>query len=243
MKKLALGFTALTALAALAAPATAADIVVRAAPAKAPVFAPVFSWNGCYLGVHGGGGWQASSFVNEGGIASGVGVLGGVQAGCNYQIKQFVIGVEGEFWGSTLKDRSFDGFGTGSFEARSRNLWDAALSVRAGLAIERALVYGKLGAVWGRFEYSVNNPHGGDHLPTVDGKGDFVGVLIGVGFDYALTDKWIARFEYNYIDYGNKMVNFTEIHCDPVCPPPSSFRETVREIKQLAKIGLSYKFR
>ena len=34
-------------------------------------------------------------------------------------------------------------------------------------------------------------------------------MLIGVGFEYALTDNWTTKFEYNYIDYGNKIVDFT----------------------------------
>jgi outer membrane immunogenic protein len=77
---------------------------------------------------------------------------------------------------------------------------------------------------------------------TERGNAIFTGVLIGVGFEYALTDNWTTKFEYNYIDYGNKVVNFTET-C-PACGAPqvTTFSQSIKEIKQIAKIGVNYKF-
>ena len=202
---------------------------------------PAYSWTGCYVGAHAGGGWQTSGYVTGAGIASGVGGLGGAQAGCNYQIRQFVIGLEGEFWGSTLSDRNhFSETGIGSEESVSRNRWDGAISVRSGVAFDRAFVYGKLGAVWGKFDYTTDVAFPGFAL-TERGDAIFTGVLIGVGFEYALTDNWTTKFEYNYIDYGNKIVNFTQVRCDPDCVT-ATFSQTVKEAKQLAKIGFNYKF-
>ena len=68
-------------------------------------------------------------------------------------------------------------------------------------------------------------------------------MLIGVGFEYALTDNWTTKFEYNYIDYGNKIVDFTSTFCEVggVCETEIT-RQTVKERKQLAKLGLNYKF-
>ena len=118
----------------------------------------------------------------------------------------------------------------------------AKMSKMTGEAFDRAFVYGKLGAVWGKFDY--------DSLfsstftnTTVTGSATIVGVLIGVGFEYALTDNWTTKFEYNYIDYGNKIVEFTSTTCTALgCDPSTTFRETVKERKQLAKLGVSYKF-
>jgi outer membrane immunogenic protein len=235
MKKLASSILGLTAL--LAAPAMAADLAVKAV---APP--PVFSWTGCYVGVHVGGGWQASTFTSQA-IASGVGALGGAQAGCNLQWRQFVIGVEGEFWGSTLYDRDF--FQNASFtsDVFSRNRWDGAISVRSGVAFDRAFIYGKLGAVWGKFDYTVDGSNLGGDTFTRRGDAIFTGVLIGVGVEYALTDNWTTKFEYNYIDYGNKAVNFTNVECDVgVGCVTSTNRQTIKEVKQIAKIGVNYKF-
>jgi outer membrane immunogenic protein len=242
MKRIASTIAALAALAA--APAMAADMPVKYVPPAPP---PVFSWSGCYIGVHVGAGWQASSFVGDVGgsspsvPASGVGWLGGAQAGCNAQWRAFVIGLEGELWGSTLYDRFFDQSGPFTDELRSRNRWDGALSVRSGVAFDRAFIYGKLGAVWGKFEYDglFSSPFGST---TVTGSSTITGVLIGVGFEYALTDNWTTKFEYNYIDYGNKIVDFTATFCNAIGCLTSVSRETVKEIKQLAKIGINYKF-
>jgi opacity protein-like surface antigen len=63
-----------------------------------------------------------------------------------------------------------------------------------------------------------------------------------VGFEYALTDNWTTKFEYNYIDYGNKIVDFTATSCDVLGCETFVSRETVKERKQLAKLGINYKF-
>jgi outer membrane immunogenic protein len=67
-------------------------------------------------------------------------------------------------------------------------------------------------------------------------------VLIGVGFEYAITDNWTTKFEYNYIDYGNKIVDFTAVSCEPGLCETEHFRQTIKERKQIAKLGLNYKF-
>jgi len=240
MNKLALGIVGLAAL--LAAPAMAADM-----PVKYVAPPPVFSWTGCYIGVHVGAGWQKSSFVDNGGFgggapASGVGALGGAQAGCNVQWRQFVIGVEGEFWGSGLHDREYfrDDFGT--FDSFSRNRWDGTIAVRSGVAFDRAFIYGKLGVAWGKFDYASDETDIFFGPVSIRGNAVFTGVLIGVGFEYALTDNWTTKFEYNYIDYGNKIVNFTVVDCFFGPCGTSTFSQAIKETKQLAKIGLNYRF-
>ena len=238
MKNYLLGGIALPAM--LVAPAMAADMPVKYVPPAPP---PVFSWSGCYIGLHVGAGWQASGFVevNQQVSVSGVGWLGGAQAGCNLQWRAFVIGLEGEFWGSTLYDRTFEQSGPFTDELRSRNRWDGAVSVRSGVAFDRAFIYGKLGAVWGKFDYSSSFTSPFVNT-TVTADAVITGVLIGVGFEYALTDNWTTKFEYNYIDYGNKIVDFTETECIPGLCATGTFRQTVKERKQLAKIGINYKF-
>ena len=112
--------------------------------------------------------------------------------------------------------------------------------MRSGVAFDRAFIYGKLGVVWGRFDYTVDNPRS-EFTSTIARRLVVTGVLIGVGFEYALTDNWTTKFEYNYIDYGNKIVDFTEVECGGVCTT-FTFRETVKERKQIAKIGVNYRF-
>ena len=90
--------------------------------------------------------------------------------------------------------------------------------MRSGVTFDRAFIYGKLGAVWGKFDYSsdFSAPFG---TTTVRGDAIFTGVLIGVGFEYALTDNWTTKFEYNYIDYGAKTSARWAEHLDAPSEP------------------------
>src|SRR5258708_25307578 len=72
---------------------------------------PVFTWTGCYVGTHVGGGW-ADEPITAPAIVPGVsvtghtaGVLGGGQVGCNLQFApNWVIGIEGEGSEANIKN-------------------------------------------------------------------------------------------------------------------------------------------
>src|SRR5258707_228727 len=141
--------------------AQAADLPMKAMPYVAP--APVFSWTGCYIGVHAGAGvlldqgFQAGTqeLVITNADRHGVGGLAGGQAGCNYQTGMLVLGIEGEgFWsGMKVTQDTFEGnFLFGS--ARIRNKWDCDVGGGVGVAFVRALVYGKAGWVAGGFDWN-----------------------------------------------------------------------------------------
>ena len=80
----------------------AADLPAQP-PVKAPAMVPIetFTWTGVYLGVHGGGAWSKLSGTNSfGGTASSAsldGWLAGGQIGANYQVGQWVFGVQGDY--------------------------------------------------------------------------------------------------------------------------------------------------
>ena len=102
MKHLLLAGAALGVL-TMAVPALAADMSPRPAPAPAPLYkAPPpmqFTWTGCYLGGHVGGGWGQKDVTDPTGGAVGSasfdinGWMAGGQAGCNYQVSNFVFGI------------------------------------------------------------------------------------------------------------------------------------------------------
>jgi outer membrane immunogenic protein len=78
--------------------AMAADMAVKAPP---PPPAPVMNWSGFYFGVNGGWGWGNTDHtdlfaVTTGQFRTSGGLIGGTY-GANWQIGQFVIGVEGDF--------------------------------------------------------------------------------------------------------------------------------------------------
>ena len=172
MKKILFAGTALVTL-AVSSPLYAADMAF-----KAP-WDPGYSWSGCYLGGQVGGGFMkdnvvandsegSSSYNNTGDpIFHAGGAIAGGQLGCNYQYRQAVFGVEGEGWWSNLTDRYTDSYtdfypssGSGTetyaynYQSTLVNRWDMAISLRAGWAFDRLMLYGKAGFVWGKFNYS-----------------------------------------------------------------------------------------
>ena len=83
--------------------AVAADLPYPRPVPQAPVAylppPPVFSWTGFYIGINGGGGFGNSNWLdpvqgNSGNFNTSGFLIGGT-VGANYQIGQFVLGVEG----------------------------------------------------------------------------------------------------------------------------------------------------
>ena len=232
--------------------ASAADLAARPMPYAAP--APVFSWTGCYVGVHGGAGvFHDQGFQSGGGVTldvsgdrHGVGGLAGGQIGCNYQIGMLVLGIEGEgFWsGMKITIDRFDGI-NGSTLAESasiRNKWDYDVAGRFGVAFDRALVYGKAGWVAGSFDWNAADVNCGRFCTSTQGGATLDGLLIGLGLEYAFFNNWTAKFEYDYLGFGSKNVVFTTF-CPTFCIPPTVTRtESVSADKHIFKVGLNYKF-
>ena len=105
MRQLLVGSVAVASL-ALAGSAVAADMPVKAPIDKAPP--PVQShWTGFYIGANGGAGWGQSCWtllgsvppagpVQDEGCHDLSGGLFGAQAGFNWQVGNWVLGVEGQ---------------------------------------------------------------------------------------------------------------------------------------------------
>jgi outer membrane immunogenic protein len=163
------------AIAGVSTAAFAADFPVKAPPP--PPAPPLYNWNGCYVGGNTGGKWWAhtSGTVN---IAPGIDAvtsttsfdfnansgsfIGGGQVGCNYQVGQFVFGIEGDAdWqhlsrtGTLFETSGQPGLTTnGSFSLKSD--WEASLRGRFGYAADRVLWYATGGVAWTQVSLSGN---------------------------------------------------------------------------------------
>jgi outer membrane immunogenic protein len=246
--------TGLALLAGLAT-ANAADLPVKApVPAAAP-----FSWTGFYVGGQVGGGviFDAGWVVH--GInfndRHGIGALAGGQVGANYQVGMLVLGIEGEgFWSGMRNTINFYSPITASIPnslyatAHVTNRWDSAISGRFGVAIDRALVYGKAGWVWGGFDWDYTqslNQFSLTPFPTVyteNARATLDGLLIGIGLEYAFDNHWTAKFEYDYLGFSTKDVTFTTAGFTSLPPPRNTYIQTVSADKHLFKVGLNYLF-
>jgi len=261
MKKLLVA--GIAAAAFCGAPVLAADLPVKA-PAYRPAPAPMFSWNGCYLGGHAGYGWGRNTNSFGDAIASGRtegggietpefgpynqnvngGVIGG-QLGCNYQAaNNWVAGIEGEiFWtgmkGSitTTEDLPPD---PGSFSRfQTKNLWDGDIALRLGYAMDRSLLYGKVGVAWGRFNYTethddfpVDNACNSCSVSFADTRS---GLLLGLGWEYALQNNWTFKLEYDYINFGSHNIPYPNASASIQSFP-------VHDTKNIVKVGFNYLF-
>lgn len=166
--------TSLAAAALVLTPVVAGAADMKGAPARtAPQFPAFYDWSGLYAGGHVGVGWAGDDDS---------GIFGGGQVGFNYQIGQWVLGVEGEL------------------ATTSTNIdWISTLSARAGWTFDRWLVYGKLGGAWANVDTGYSDK-------------TFDGLLLGVGAEYVLQGNWRAKVEYDMMDFGNHFRGDDNVH-------------------------------
>jgi len=154
---------------------------------------PVYTWNGFYLGGHVGGVTTNESATD--GVTTvnpdPSGVLGGLQAGYNYQIApNWLIGIEGELSWTSASGSSL-GF-------HSDHNWYDTLSGRLGYVMGSWLLYAKGGAAWMNADYSV---------PPFSINVTRTGWNIGAGAEFMLAPQWSAKAEYNFLDFGKDNVS------------------------------------
>jgi outer membrane immunogenic protein len=207
-----LGATALSFTAA-----QAADLPVKAPVYKAPPPA-LYNWSGCYFGGHAGVGWARTEWTNtanttafgdlspgEGFTHTKSGFVGGGQLGCNYQVNQWVFGIEGTFAGSTIKgDLTNTVFGAGFddvFSTRINSI--ATVTGRIGYAFNNWLPYIKGGYAGANNKFGVSDTAGANQGSGSETKWHN-GWTVGGGLEYGLTRNWIIGIEYDYIGLQTK---------------------------------------
>ena len=141
MKRFLMTAVAMAVLAS-APSALAADLRARM-PVKSPppVVSALYSWTGCYVGVHGGYAWGRKRVYDDAGIEAEDarhnvdGSIVGGQVGCNVQRDRWVFGVEGQAaWADIDGEIPFNpslGFPVTAFRTKI----DILGSVAAGLAM------------------------------------------------------------------------------------------------------------
>lgn len=168
----------------LAATILAAGVATAASAQQADGF------SGLYMG--GQIGYDSYNVDFRGGTDAvslgGDGIEGGIFAGYNFQVQNFVAGIEGQI---SLSDAdSVMTQGLDSIELKARESY--GLSARAGaLLSDSALLYVHGG--WQKTKFKFN------------GEGErFDAWKVGVGLEYLVTENVSTRAEYSYVDYENK---------------------------------------
>ena len=205
----------------LAGPAFAADI-----PTKAPPPTPGgYSWTGFYVGLNGGYGVGRNSttltnFTNPPPGAQQFsdswrlvpeGWSGGIQAGYNWQINQWVLGAEADFQGANQKDSACILCSPliGGFQVEQKMPWYGTVRARLGWAAGPVLSYVTAGWAFARInnDLTIFVPT----FPTTAASTHETrsGWTFGTGIEAALTGNWTAKVEYLYMDLGTTSVPLT----------------------------------
>jgi len=164
-----------------------------------PPIIRLYSWNGLYIGGHGGVGWT-NSFTSD-----NSGFIGGAQVGFNVRAGRAVLGLEAQWTGSGDSGGdsaliALPGGVTGTFESEID--WMTTLTARLGLVWDRSLLYVKGGPAWAHSSF-----HGSVADASFDRSETRSGWAIGGGYEYAFRNAWSTRLEYLFMDFGSQTLS------------------------------------
>jgi outer membrane immunogenic protein len=209
---------------------------------------PAWSWTGFYIGVNAGGSigrdpttqWSQLFGTIASFTMSPAGFVGGGQLGYNYQFApNWVVGVEGDFQGTSQSDSSCVGNGCSNplgfyYTAEQKLKWIATARARLGYTNGDWLWYVTAGGAWAQIhnDFRVYTP------TDVAGSADFnqSGWGVGSGVETHLGGGWTAKAEYLYLDLGS----YTDFVFDPLTHSNFTMTSDVRD--HIIRVGLNYKF-
>lgn len=225
-------------------------------PTKAPAYAPIamYNWTGFYVGGQVGGGWFSSQTTNIDPTRSfpagfvdntinGSGFLGGGYAGYNYQINQFVIGIDGDYSWADLTGSGSDispiNLGTTTHDEKVK--WIATVTGRVGYAVNNWMFFGKGGWAWAGFDGNSStfnvlgvNTSNATSSETRDGW------TLGTGVEWGFLPHWSAKLEYDYVKFNTSNFNgtLTNVATGVVTTPARSATSDL----SMVKLGVAYRF-
>jgi outer membrane immunogenic protein len=236
--------------------ANAADMPTKAP--MVPVAAP-YNWTGFYVGGNIGYSWARSNdaftFISAAGPvfdagssnANVNGVIGGLQAGYNWQTGALVLGLETDIQlsgqsgsGTAICPVTTCGGGGGTVTYTDKLTWFGTTRGRLGWAFDRWLVYGTGGVGYGTEKVSGSlNVAAPPAVAPFSGSSTRVGWAAGAGVEAALMANWTWRVEYLYLDLGT--ASFSQ-----AAPSPPFIVGTVNQSLRLrdniVRVGANYRF-
>jgi outer membrane immunogenic protein len=253
--------------------ASAADIPAKAY--KAPLVS-VYNWNGFYIGGNAGYAWGNSDlsitptngiFAASGFALTQAGILanqptnvrpngftGGLQIGYNWQMSNWLVGLEADANYLGLRKS----FSSGPTLTAGGTLVPAdgkistdflfTLRPRVGLLFDRWLVYatGGLAVADVKFSENINVLNSGVGNGTFVGSSSKVraGWTAGGGVEWALSGRWRAKAEYLYVDLGSfdTVSSLTGFTTPFPASNGSAFTINSSLKTSIARVGLNYTY-
>ena len=192
------------------------------------------NWTGAYVGGNVGygvarnAGVQTFVLPNDQLTIAPDGVVGGAQAGYNWQVSSVVLGLEGDFQWSGQKDTICrlcqPTLGTLTQNFTQELSWLATARGRLGYAAGPALFYVTGGAAFGEIKTTINQ-----QSPPLNQTSQFNGTKTGWTIGGGI------EAEYLYVDLGNVTYTVTQPGFGPL-----TLATDVRD--HVGRVGVNYKF-
>jgi outer membrane immunogenic protein len=179
------------------------------------------------------------------------GFTGGAEIGYNYQINNFVVGLEGDFQYQDLNQSRKTAqipfiTDTISFNEKIKSEWLSTVRSRLGYATGNFLgfVTGGLAIADYNFNsgYTVHEDPSTYNAQAASSQ-TLTGWTVGAGAEYALAEKWSIKAEYLYADFqhigsvrsllsggGIEALGYTEVH------------SAANLTQHIARLGINYRF-
>jgi outer membrane immunogenic protein len=258
--------------------ASAADLPARVYTKAPAMVDPGYNWTGFYVGGNVGYSWNMSdpnttviengNYLGGCGINCGVAVgaaaspslrpnsfVGGVQAGYNYQVNNFVMGIEADI--NSFRNRASSTVtqvypppgGLGIIYTTTSNVstdWLFTLRPRIGVAVTPGvLLYGTAGLALANVRYTEafnDNQINNFATQAAAVSQTRVGWTAGAGLEAKLVANWTGKIEYLYADLGS--VSTTSRLVVTLNPALSgdTFNQSANLRSNIVRVGLNYHF-
>ncbi len=182
------------------------------------------------------------------------GLNGGFTAGVNYDLGNFVLGLESDFvWTGADWDhykRTGDGSGSVAWDTSHDMNWLTTARLRAGMKLGDSgnwLVYGTGGLAAAEIDSSIDvltevgTPN---EVQTASGKSTntHVGWTAGLGAEYAISSNFTVKGEWLYTDLGNASYHYSGEKQGPLSGPYYTDKTPSDITMHTLRLGINYKF-
>jgi outer membrane immunogenic protein len=253
----------------LAAAASSLVALAAAFPSAAQDMAQESPWSGFYVGGTLGANWSDSSIDHS--VASGggpvvippadialinatggsgsnrTGFTGGVEAGYNYQMGSWLLGLETEFVALETNQRITNTYQSAlpiatpasySLNERAKTSWMWSLRPRLGYISGPWLFYGTGGIATSdiKVKLDLSDNRSPPNAIVNDKSKSKTGWIAGLGAGYAFSPNWSLKGEWLYADFGSISTTVAD---------PSGFVSLTSKAKvqsNIARIGVDYRF-
>jgi outer membrane immunogenic protein len=204
-----------------------------------------FKWVGGYAGISlGAAGYQYNyddldSFYGfDTSVKKVNGTAAGLRGGYNWQSGAAVFGVEADInipFGDEFRRAGING----ATNVGETNLF-GSINLRAGQAIDRSLVYIAAGGAYTQFFQSFAYSFNGGSL--WESPSSVVGLNVGAGVEYAVTDRVIISADYRQSINPMKRADVIFNNCGVGTPCSPAYQyDMAPQIGQM-RMGIAYKF-